>query len=266
MEEVERVFRQFQPDWVMHCAAERRPDVAEKDPVGTNILNVEVPRHLASLAKLLDFTLVYISTDYVFDGKAPPYTPHSATNPLQEYGRTKRDGELEVLKAGENETSVVVLRVPVLYGPAVKNSDSAINILLDVVEDQSGKTYRMDHWAQRYPTNVGDIANFLVRFSGRKEPIPASRILHYSGDECFTKYDICLKFAELLALPHSHIIADANPPSDADATKRPRDCRLDTTETAALGLVIGTGNPLGLSKFEKWWATYLKSSELSSIG
>ena len=40
-------------------------------------------------------------------------------------------------------------------------------MLLDVVEDQSGKSYRMDHWAQRYPTNVGDIANFLVRFSGQ---------------------------------------------------------------------------------------------------
>ena len=52
--------------------------------------------------------------DYVFDGKAPPYMPNSVTNPLQEYGRTKRDGELEILKAGENGASAVVLRVPVL--------------------------------------------------------------------------------------------------------------------------------------------------------
>ena len=58
------------------------------------------------------------------------------------------------------------VRTKYRYGPAAKNSDSAINILLDVVKDQSGKTYRMDHWAHRYPTNVGDIANFLVRFSG----------------------------------------------------------------------------------------------------
>jgi len=52
------------------------------------------------------------------------------------------------------------------YGPAPKNSDSAINILLDVVTDQSGKTYKMDHFATRYPTNIIDIANFLVRLSG----------------------------------------------------------------------------------------------------
>jgi hypothetical protein len=52
------------------------------------------------------------------------------------------------------------------YGPAAINSDSAVNIMLDVVKDQSGKTYKVDHWARRYPTSVVDIANFLVRFSG----------------------------------------------------------------------------------------------------
>jgi RmlD substrate binding domain len=52
--------------------------------------------------------------DYVFDGKAPPYIPTAVTNPLQGYGKSKRDGEVEVLKAGEEGASVVVLRVPVL--------------------------------------------------------------------------------------------------------------------------------------------------------
>lgn len=55
------------------------------------------------------------------------------------------------------------------YGPAPKNSDSAINILLDVVQDQSGKKYKMDHYATRYPTNVLDIASFLVRLIGTHE-------------------------------------------------------------------------------------------------
>jgi hypothetical protein len=52
------------------------------------------------------------------------------------------------------------------YGPTPKNSDSAINILVDIVNDQSGKTYTMDHYATRYPTNVLDIAEFLVRLTG----------------------------------------------------------------------------------------------------
>jgi S-adenosylmethionine synthetase len=96
------------------------------------------------------------------------------------YGKSKRDGEIAVSSVAG--AKVVILRVPVLsvlsarippqnmtdirYGPAPKNSDSAVNILLDVVQDQSGKQYKMDHYATRYPTNVEDIAGFLVRVIG----------------------------------------------------------------------------------------------------
>ncbi|KAJ6595862.1 hypothetical protein DFH09DRAFT_1135811 [Mycena vulgaris] len=248
--EVEKVFRDFAPNWVIHCAAERRPDVAEKDPEGTRRLNADVPGHLARLSKSLKFTLVYISTDYVFDGTSPPYPPSATTNPLQLYGETKLDGEVKIL--GVEGATAVILRVPVLYGPAPKNSDTAVNILIDVVEDQSGKTYKMDHYATRYPTNVVDIANFLVKLSALKKPVPA--ILHYSAAEPFTKYEMCLIFAKILRLPHSHIIPDAEPPTGAGATTRPRDCKLYTQETEDLGLEDG----LGLSLFEEWWTGYLK--------
>jgi len=249
--EVTRIFTEFKPNWVIHCAAERRPDVAEKDPEGTRVLNAKVPEHLALLSKALKFTLVYISTDYVFDGTSPPYTPSAPTNPLQLYGITKRDGELAVL--GVDGASVVVMRVPVLYGPAPKNSDSAVNILLDVVQDQSGKSYKMDHYATRYPTNVIDIANFLVRLSTHKAAIPP--ILHYSAAEPFTKYEICLVFAKILGLPHGHIVPDAEPPSGQAAATRPRDCQLYTRETEDLR--IGGEASLGLSLFEEWWLAYL---------
>ncbi|KAJ7276068.1 hypothetical protein B0H12DRAFT_1083460 [Mycena haematopus] len=248
--EVERVYRDFKPNWVIHCAAERRPDVAEKDPEGAQKLNAGVPGHLAQLAKSLKFTLVYISTDYVFDGTSPPYAPSARPNPLQLYGKSKLDGELAIL--GVEGATAVIFRVPVLYGPAPNNSDTAVNILVDVVQDRSGKTYKMDHYATRYPTCTVDIANFLVKLSGYKKPIPP--ILHYSGAEPFTKYEMCLIFAQILGLPHSHIIPDAEPPSGAGATTRPRDCKLYTTETEDLGLEDG----LGLSLFEEWWTEYLK--------
>ena len=51
------------------------------------------------------------------------------------------------------------------YGPAPTNKESAVNILLDIVTDQSGKQYKMDHYATRFPTNVVDVADFLVRLS-----------------------------------------------------------------------------------------------------
>lgn len=100
------------------------------------------------------------------------------------YGKTKRDGEFAVLEVIGSKS--IVLRVPVLfvvslylvrrltrntimhrYGPAPNNADTAVNILIDIVSDQSGKQYKMDHYATRYPTNVQDIANFLVRLSSK---------------------------------------------------------------------------------------------------
>jgi S-adenosylmethionine synthetase len=53
------------------------------------------------------------------------------------------------------------------YGPAPSNAESAVNILLDVVRDQSGKKYTMDHYQTRFPTNVLDIAGFLVRLASK---------------------------------------------------------------------------------------------------
>jgi S-adenosylmethionine synthetase len=247
--ETVKVFEDFKPDWVVHCAAERRPDVAEKDPDGARKLNTDVPERLARLSKTLKFTLIYISTDYVFDGTSPPYTPSARTNPVQFYGQTKRDGELAVL--GVDGAKTVVLRVPVLYGPAPKNSDSAINILLDVVQDQSGKQYKMDHYATRYPTNVIDISNFLVRLSALKGTLPP--ILHYSAAEPFTKYEICLVFSQILSLPHAHITPNAEAPTGTDATTRPRDCQLYLRETEDLNLEGG----LGCGGFEEWWRGYL---------
>ena len=112
----------------------------------------------------------------------------------------------------------------------------------------------MDHYATRYPTNVVDVANFLVRLTGiseLKKTIPP--IIHYSGDEPFTKYEICLVFAKILGLPHKHIVPDSEAPTGNTVT-RPRDCRLYTRETEDLCEKEG----LGLSLFEEWWTAYLK--------
>ncbi|THH19127.1 hypothetical protein EW146_g1997 [Bondarzewia mesenterica] len=256
-EKVDALIREFEPNWVVHCAAERKPDVAEKDPEGTRKLNVAVPEHLAHLSKQQAFTIIYISTDYVFDGSSPPYVPSARTNPLQLYGTTKRDGELAVL--GVEGAHSVVLRVPVLYGPAPSNADSAINILLDIVKDQSGKTYKMDHYQTRYPTNVVDIANFIVRLSALPRSKPLPPILHYSAPEPFTKYEICLIFARILGLPHKHIVPEAEPP--AEATPRPRDTQLYVRETEDLGVEGG----LGTTGFEEWWEEHLGKGKKAEV-
>lgn len=78
-------------------------------------------------------------------------------------------------------------------------------------------------------------------------------VVHYSADECLTKYNICEIFGKILNLPISHIIRDNSVP--ADAVTRPRDCHLSTEETVEL---VGE---LGCSDFEDWWTKYLTSAQ-----
>lgn len=134
---------------VIHCAAERFPDKCASDPEGVKRLNVEASRKLASECNSRNILLIYISTDYVFDGKpeAAPYEADSPVNPPNFYGETKYAGEQAVLSAGKQS---VVLRVPVLYGEVEKNKESAVNVLMDAV--WSKETIEMDHWSIRYPT------------------------------------------------------------------------------------------------------------------
>lgn len=101
-----------------------------------------MPAHLARLSGTHGFTLFYISTDYVFNGRkwvpsdnkansSPPYNVDDQPDPLQAYGRQKRDGEIAVLNEQAQGAHATVLRVPVLYGRTEYNAESAINILRD---------------------------------------------------------------------------------------------------------------------------------------
>lgn len=79
------------------------------------------------------------------------------------------------------------------------------------------------------------------------------RVVHYSANECLTKYTMCEIFGKILKLPINHIIRDSAVP--ADAVARPRDCHLSTGETVEL---VGD---LGCSNFEDWWSKYLTSTK-----
>lgn len=90
-----------------------------------------------------------------------PYEADAPTGPTNLYGQTKLDGEHAVLqeyKAAGRAGLGVVLRVPVLYGDAEMPSESAVNVLMDVLwKAQEGEKVKMEHWALRYPTNTEDI-------------------------------------------------------------------------------------------------------------
>ncbi|KAJ6261417.1 hypothetical protein Dda_4087 [Drechslerella dactyloides] len=209
-DEVGKLLDEVKPQVLVHCAAEKSPDRCANDPVGTKQLNIEASRLLAEQTASRDVLLIYISTDYVFDGTpgAAPYEADAETNPPNFYGETKRDGEKAVL-GGSNRA--VVLRVPLLYGSG-ENHESAVNTLMDVIWNKSGEDrISMEHWAIRYPTNTEDVARVLKDIAEKYTTTDIStlpRTLQFSSEDRCTKYEICENLSQVLALPISHIVAN----------------------------------------------------------
>lgn len=110
--EVFQLLSDFQPDIIVHAAANSSLDDCEKNPGAAQAANVEATANLVSAAGHIGARFVHISTDMVFDGQGTMYRESDATNPLSVYARTKLQAEQVVLRY---ENSVVV-RSALIYG------------------------------------------------------------------------------------------------------------------------------------------------------
>lgn len=141
IEQVENVLKSKKPDIVIHCAAYTNVDKAEEDLETTTLINVKGTENIARVCGENDIAMVYISTDYVFDGtKNEAYLPDDKTNPLSNYGLTKLQGEEAVKKFCKK---YYITRTSWLYGHHGKNFVETMISLADkpelnVVNDQTG--------------------------------------------------------------------------------------------------------------------------------
>ncbi len=138
---VEQALTDIHPDMVIHCAAYTNVDKAEEDFETAKLINVTGTENVAKACGKLEIPIVYISTDYVFDGtKTEPYTPDDKTNPINNYGLTKLQGEEAVKKYCEK---YYIARTSWLYGHYGKNFVETMISLAEkdevkVVNDQIG--------------------------------------------------------------------------------------------------------------------------------
>lgn len=139
--QVKNVLNCTHPDMVIHCAAYTNVDKAEEEPEKAELINVKGTENIAKVSAELDIPVVYISTDYVFDGsKNTPYTPDDIPNPLNIYGKTKLVGEEMIKKYCKK---YYIVRTSWLYGHYGKNFVETMISMADkseikVVDDQIG--------------------------------------------------------------------------------------------------------------------------------
>ncbi|CAF1182249.1 unnamed protein product [Rotaria sp. Silwood1] len=227
-DEINAIIENLQPDAIIHCAAERKPDEFEKNPTKSMFLNVEVTRYLADFAAKENIFFILISTDYVFDGKNPPYKEDDTPNPLQAYGKSKYEAELITQKISKNH---LILRVPLLYGEVETLDENAVTILLKNIRNTTNRV-KMDDVQIRYPTYVGDVAEVCLqlcehRIINNRNEIRG--IVHFSNTEKYTKYQMALLIASIFQLPIDHIERDQNIGIDTNV-QRPNNAALDSSK------------------------------------
>ncbi len=187
--DVERAIVEAQPDVVIHAAAYTNVDQAEREPDRVMRINAEGTRRVAQAAAAVGAKLIYLSTDYVFDGeKRVPYVETDEPHPINVYGRSKLEGEREALAYCPN---TLVVRTSWLYGSTGKNFVRTILQLaaeqpvLKVVADQRG-----------CPTHARDLASALCQIV----PLDLRGILHATGAGDCTWYEFACEIVSVMGL------------------------------------------------------------------
>lgn len=218
----------LKPTVIYHCAAYTAVDKAEDE--GKELdekINVDGTRNVALAAKEVGATLVYISTDYVFDGKLKDgeYAVDAPINPLNEYGRTKALGEKAVQEIMDD---YYIIRTSWVFGKYGHNFVFTMQKLaetrdeLTIVNDQFGR-----------PTWTRTLAEFMYFVIDQKAPFG---IYHLSNDNACSWYEFAkeiLKDTDVKVLP----VTSEQFPQKAT---RPQYSVMDLSKAKALGFHIPT--------------------------
>ena len=156
-ESVRKVITEANPDVVIHCAAWTAVDLAEDDDKKEKVhqVNAVGTENIAKVCHDLDCKMIYISTDYVFDGQGTrPWEPDDERHPLNVYGQTKYEGELAVEKWVKK---FYIVRIAWVFGVNGKNF---IKTMLNLGKTHDHLTVVNDQFGS--PTYTYDLARLLV--------------------------------------------------------------------------------------------------------
>ena len=230
-EKVMQVIAELKPDAVIHCAAWTAVDMAEDDDKVALVrkVNADGTQNMADAAKALDAKLLYLSTDYVFDGLGtePWKADDKNYKPLNVYGQTKLEGELAVARTLEK---YFIVRIAWVFGLNGKNFiKTMVNVgkthdTVQVVNDQIGT-----------PTYTFDLARLLV------DMIETDKYGYYHATNAETEpggyiswYDFCVEIYKQYGLG-TRVVPVTTAEYGLSKAARPFNSRLDKSKLVANG-------------------------------
>jgi len=243
-----RVFNMVSPDMVVHAAAMTNVDRCETNRELAWNINVLGTMNIAERCAENGARLIYVSTDYVFDGDKGCYEEDDEANPINYYGLTKLKGEEFVREFCKDS---VIARTSVVYGwhPTKVNFATWV---VDSLRNRRRINVAEDHYNS--PTLADDLAEIIGRIMGSK----GFGVYHASGSERISRFEFALKIADTFELDRSLLKPVKMRDIEAWIAKRPKDSSLCVDKLREnLGI-----EPLGLAEALK----KMKSLEPEAIG
>ncbi len=218
--EVSSLFSKLKPTMVIHTASETNVDKCETEKTRAWKTNVEGAHNLSEACQKVNAKLVFISTDYVFDGEKGLYSEEDKPNPVNYYGLTKLEGEKQ---AASNCENYAILRTSVLYGWHPWKQNFATWIIGKLKQRQE-ITVVEDHY--NTPTLADSLAEMAVEIAERD----LQGVYHASGCERISRYEFAKQIAETFNLNSDLIKPVKMSQLTAWIAKRPRDSSLNTSK------------------------------------
>jgi len=211
------------PDVVVHSAAWTAVDACESDPVRAERVNTAGTANVAIAAHEVAARVVYLSTDYVFDGTKPaPYVETDATNPRSVYGRTKLGGELAL---SDDDTIVRTSWVCGRFG------HNMVKTILRIADEHETLTFVDDQ--RGHPSFADDLAGMIVRLVDAE----LTGVFHVTNQGIVSWYEFACAVLEASGLDPGRVrpiaTADLDPPRPAP---RPANSVLENAALRDAGL------------------------------
>ena len=184
---INQYFKTNQFDYCINCAAYTNVEQAEESIKDAFKINSEAVGHLSESCKKSNTILIHISTDYVFDGeKNIPYTELDATNPINQYGKSKLEGEKRVQETIKEH---FIIRTSWLYSKYPKNF---VTTIVSKVQENADLTITTSQ--KGTPTSCVELSKFIFWLIKSKNK--DFGIYHYSTKGVATWFDFALKIAD----------------------------------------------------------------------
>ncbi len=174
----------FKPDTIIHCGALTNVDYCEDNQVESYDLTVKSTEKIVNYCKKNKIKLVYLSTDYVFDGLGGPYLETENTNPINVYGKHKMEAEKIVQELG----NYIIARITNVYGEEDR-SKNFIAHFISVINSGVDKTFKLPFDQFATPVYAGDIAKMIYLLISEDK----NGIYNLSSTDYYSRYQLAKK-------------------------------------------------------------------------